>query len=198
MAENPEVPTPHNPVVEAPQPAAPAAPAEDVVTIPKKEFEDIKHKAEVSSQNFERAKKAEEKLADAEAELAILQTNNAASDDPAVVKLQTEIDSIKKGQAETAVKERYPVLKEVWSEFDNFRSDPENKGMNLATAAKAFLTEKGLLDPQRKGLEPAAPGNQRQPSYSGKMTAKEAEALMKTDFKKYRHLVKTGQLQIEG
>ena len=88
-----------------------------------------------------------------------------------------------------------PILKEKWDEFEEFRSDPDNKGMNLRTAAKAFLVENGLIDAPRKGLEKSTGGTKVIPS-SG-MTAQEAENLMKNDFKKYQELIKKGQLKIQ-
>src|SRR3990167_2737353 len=53
-----------------------------------------------------------------------------------------------------------PVLKEAWKDFEDFRADPENSGMGLKTAAKAFLAEKGLGEPKeaRKWLEKPSGG----------------------------------------
>ena len=89
---------------------------------------------------------------------------------------------------------KYPILKDKAGEFEEFRSDSENKGMNLATAAKAFLVEKGLLEsePIRKGLEKPTGGGQvkPEPGYS----ADEIRDMMKNDWRKYEKLLKEGKI----
>src|SRR3990167_10014846 len=89
----------------------------------------------------------------------------------------------------------HPVLQEKWSEFEEFRADPDNKGMNLRTAAKAYLIENGLLDVPRKGLEKPT-GGPRVPQTSG-MTADDVKILRTTNFKKYQEMLAKGQIKIE-
>lgn len=181
MQDELEVQEPQNtPEVEAPN--------ADVVTVPKKEFEDMKHRADVSSQNYERLKKAELELAKS------LQTNNVPSSDEDVSKLKAEIAQIKAKQAKSDVLEANPQLKEVWSEFEKFHSDPENSGMNLKTAAKSFLVEKGLLEPQRKGLEKPT-GGTRTPISSG-MSVEEVKNLRETNYRKYSEMLRKGQISV--
>lgn len=181
----------NQPEVQEPQKTPEAeAPKADVVTLSKKEFEDISHRADVSSQNFERLKKAEEEL---EALRSNLVTNDVPSEDD-VGKLKAEIADIKARQAKSDVLETHPQLKEVWSEFEKFRSDPDNNGMNLKTAAKAFLVEKGLLEPQRKGLEKPT-GGTRVPISSG-MSNEDIKNLRETNYRKYIDMLKKGQLSI--
>lgn len=109
--------------------------------------------------------------------------------------LEASLDEIRSESAKKDVLIANPILKEKWNEFEEFRSDPENKGMNLRTAAKAFLVENGLMDVPRKGLEKPT-GGTKVPLSTG-MTAQEAENLMKTDFKKYQDLIRKGQLKIQ-
>ena len=89
---------------------------------------------------------------------------------------------------------KYPILKDKAGEFEEFRSDSENKGMNLATAAKAFLVEKGLLEsePIRKGLEKPTGGGQTipEPTYS----VEEVRDMMENDYPRYEKLVKDGKI----
>ena|SRR3990167_9679004 len=110
--------------------------------------------------------------------------------------LETSLDELRSESAKKDVLIANPILKEKWNEFEEFRSDPENKGMNLRTAAKAFLVENGLIDVPRKGLEKPT-GGTKTPLPSGTMTAQEAENLMKNDFKKYQELIRKGQLKIQ-
>jgi len=88
----------------------------------------------------------------------------------------------------------HPVLKEKWEEFETFRADPENKGMNLRTAVKAFLVENDLFDPVRKGLEQPT-GGARTP-VSTKMTGEEIKTLRETNYKLYEKKLKAGEIVI--
>ena len=87
----------------------------------------------------------------------------------------------------------YPVLQEKWAEFEKFTSDPENTGMPLRTAAKAYLVENGLLDRRRPGLENPT-GGERQPS-NQKMSAEDIKVLRETNFKKYQELLSKGLIE---
>lgn len=172
------------------------APADDVITVPKAEFDDLKHRAEVSSQNFERAKKAESRVDELSTEIDRL-SEQVPSEfrDERVGTLQAEIAEIRQEQQVTKVQEKYPQLKDVWADFESFRADPENKGMNLNTAAKAFMAEKGLTPGQpRKGLENPT-GGDRTPITSG-MTPDEVKNLRETDYKKYAEMLRKGQIKL--
>lgn len=157
------------------------------------ELEDLKHKAEVSSQNFERAKKAEGRVEKLETQLA---DNEVLPefDDAEVGKLKDDVSELKAELGKSKVLERYPDLKDLWNEFEEFRADPENKGMNLNTAAKAFRVEKGLLEPRREGLEKTTGG--KPVSVSSGMSVEEVTKLRNTDYKKYREMIKKGQIKI--
>ena len=88
----------------------------------------------------------------------------------------------------------YPILKEKWQEFESYRADPENKGMSLRTAAKAFLSENGLLDPVRKGLEKGS-GGPRIP-ISDKMSVEDIADLRKNNWPKYQDMLAKGLIKI--
>lgn len=163
------------------------------VSLSQQELEDLRHRAEVSSQNYERAKKAEQRLKELE-EARLLEVNVPSDEDDTVGKLKSEISEIKGKLTRSEVIESYPQLKEVWSDFEQFRSDPENKGMNMRTAAKAFLVDKGLLEPSRKGLEKPT-GGPRAPLSSG-MSSEDAKRLRETNYKKYLEMVKKGQIKV--
>ena len=92
--------------------------------------------------------------------------------------------------------ESHPQLKELWSDFEEFRSDPDNKGMNMKTSAKAFLVEKGILEPQRKGLEKPT-GGPRAPVSTG-MTTEDIKNLRETNFKKYEEMLAKGQIKFSS
>lgn len=183
-----------DPIVEggAPQtPATETAPEVTVVTVPKDEWEATKHKADVSSQNFERLKKLEEELETLKSQPLDI---NSPTPDPRIGQLETTVNELKSTLQERDLKERHPVLKDVWPDFEKFRQDPENKGMNLNTAAKAFLTEKGLLEGKRPGLEKPTGGTPA--SIKTGMTSEEAEKLRKTDYRKYTSMLEKGLIVI--
>lgn len=168
------------------------------------EIADWKRKAEVSSQNFERAKKAEEEkkaLAAKVAELEALQNTDLEFLDPndPVQKRLKEVDAklaqLEEREQLADVHSKYPALKDKREEFDAYRQDyPLTK---LEVVAKLFLTENGLLDEptKRKGLEKAG-GGQRTTPQAGKFTAEDAKRLRETNFKEYMKLVRAGKLQI--
>ena len=161
------------------------------VTISQTELDDLKHKAEVSSQNFERAKKAETALKEKELPEVNL---NLEYEDESVKKLASELSEIKEKLAKSEVLEKYPQIKEVWEEFENFRNDEENKGMNINTAAKAFLVEKELLKPTRIGLEKPT-GGQRVPISTG-MSSEDVKKLRETNYRKYLDMLSKDQIKI--
>lgn len=181
------VPEPQNTPEGAGTPVTP-----ETVSLTKEELDDLTHRAEVSSQNFERLKKAEE-----EAEKLRLQLEaNAVPLDPdteRVGKLETTVEDLKSKLLKSEVLESYPILKDKWSDLEEFRSIPDNKGLNLRTAAKAFLVEKGLLEPQRPGLERQT-GGPRAPVASG-MSAEDVMQLRTTNYKKYSDMIRKGQIK---
>lgn len=136
-----------------------------------------------------------------ENELEILKTpvsSDVFSDEGKVLQKHIEeqeekIKSILQENAKKDVIIANPILKEKWGEFEAFHNDPENKGMNLRTAAKAFLLENGLLEPTRKGLEKTT-GGPRIPVAQG-MSAEDIRILRETNFKKYQEMLEKGQLK---
>lgn len=185
------------PTIEALEPQNPpgvAEPKPSEITISQIELDELKHKAGVSSQNFERLKKAEAEKADLQAQL---DTYIVPSDpeDQRIDKLASELSDVKAKLSKSEVLEAHPRLKEMWSELEQFRNEPDNLGMNLKTAAKAFLIEKGLLEPMRKGLEKPTGGSPA-PVSSG-MSAEDVSNLRQTNYKKYREMIKKGQIQIQ-
>ena len=168
------------------------------VEVTEEELADLRHKAEVSSQNFERAKKAETKLAELEISKNEETSPEVFSDEGKVLQKQIEessrkIEELTRENAKKDVLMAHPILREKWEEFEKFRSDPENKGMNLKTAAKAFLTESGLLDAPRKGLEKPTGGARTQPSPG--MSIEEIKDLRENNWPKYLEMVKKGQIK---
>jgi hypothetical protein len=108
--------------------------------------------------------------------------------------LKSELSEVKEELTKKDVFISYPVLKDKWEEFEQFRSNPENKGMSLKTSAKAFLVENGFLSPTRKGLEKSTGGDKTAP-VSG-MTAEDVKNLRTTDYKKYQQLLMEGKIKI--
>lgn len=112
-----------------------------------------------------------------------------------ISQLQSELGEIRQDSAKKDLQIAHPELKDKWTEFEEFRTLPDNKGMSLRTAAKAYLVENGMFDTQRKGLEKPT-GGVRTPLTSG-MNAQDVENLRKNDFRKYEKLLMEGKLKIE-
>lgn len=192
MAEIAEGGAPHNP---APVPT-PTPDGSDKVVLSKEEHAELKRIADASSQNFERLKAEREKREAAERELETLKGNSVPSsfDDDKVGQLADDVAEMKRKEAKREVIDAHPELKDLWSEFETFREQPDNKGMNMKTAAKSFLIEKGLMQAPRKGLENPT-GGDRTPIASG-MSADEVKRLRETDYKKYSEMLRKGQITV--
>lgn len=173
---------------------------------PEVDVDDLKRKAEASSQNYERAKKAEDKVKALSLEKEKLEAKLASSgediygdtDDELksqIADLNAKLLSMEEERQKDAVLGKYPILKDKYEEFDTYRE--ENKGMSYETAAKAYLVENDLMgQKQRKGLEKAGGGKRTAPS-SGKLSADDAARLRSTDFEGYRKALKEGRIEIE-
>ena len=155
----------------------------------------------------EKRRLAEEKAKLVEEELDTIKSSvpseqEAWSDEGKVLEnkiksLTSELSEVKGELTKKDILIANPMLKDMWQEFEDFRDDPENKGMNVRTAAKAFLTEKGLLEPKRKGLEASTSGPKATPSY-GTMTSDEVKHLRENNFRKYQDMLKKDQIKISG
>lgn len=144
-----------------------------------------------------------QKRKDLELELEVLKNAPASSDvfseeGKALQKLirdsDAKIEALTLDNQKKEVLITHPILTEKWEDFEKFRSDPENQGMSLKTAAKAFLVENGLLDQRRKGLEQPT-GGERQPT-STKMSPEDIKILRETNFKEYTKLLEKGLIEV--
>jgi hypothetical protein len=137
-----------------------------------------------------------------EEELALLKTSVSSdvfSDEGKVLQQRikdqdSKIESILQDNAKKDILILHPIMREKWEEFETFRNNPENKGMNLRTATKAFLLENGLYEPTRKGLEKTT-GGQRVPTNQG-MSVEDIKALRETNFRKYQDMLEKGLLKV--
>jgi len=163
-------------------------------TVSPEDLEELKKKADVSSQNFERAKKAEARVK----ELELSDTNDSSSEfeDEDVSKLKNDVTALQSELGQSKLTKKYPQLEETWEDFEKYHQDPENAGMKLETAAKAFLVDKDLLGTRRKGLEKATGGN-KAPQTTG-MSLEDIENVRKNDGPKYREMLKKGQIKFKG
>lgn len=165
------------------------------------ELNELKRRAEVSSQNYERAKKAEAKEKALLEEIELLKTQGSYvgfGDDQLSAKV-AEIEQKLKAQEERVhldgVLAKYPVLADKREAFDAYRADyPVEK---LDVVAKLFLAENDLLtaQPARKGLEPAR-GGRRTPPDNGKMSSEDVKRLRTENYKEYMKLLRSGKLNI--
>lgn len=172
-------------------------------TLTPEQIADLKNRANVSSQNFERAKKAEEdkKLLQEkvqELESQLVTTEYADPDDVVQTKLaelSAKLAKIEEDKQIDSIVSKYPVLKDKMSEFELYRQ--EYPATKLESVAKLYLSENDLLNetPKRKGLEKAGGGQRVAPS-NGKMTSEDVKRLRETNFKEYKTLLKSGRLDI--
>lgn len=110
-----------------------------------------------------------------------------------VTPLQQTVVSLQDELALKDVQAQFPMLKELSGEFDEFRKDyPRHK---LANVAKLFLSEKGLIDTPRQGLEKPTGGDRTPPSTG--MTSEEIKTLRTTNWPKYQDMLRKGLIKVE-
>lgn len=106
--------------------------------------------------------------------------------------LEAKLEQLEVEKVIAQVHSKFPVLKELSAEFDEFRKEyPRHKMENVA---KLFLTEKGLLEAPRKGLE-SPTGGQRGPS-EPQMTKEDVKHLRETNFKLYKEKLNKGLIKV--
>lgn len=141
-----------------------------------------------------------DKVAELEEELNTLKSSvpseDVFSDEGKLLKkqistLEEKISTIEEEKNLQSLYNQYPLLRDKANEFVEYRK-AEHPRAKLESVAKLFLAENDLLEPKRKGLEKPT-GGTRTPQSTG-MTYDEAETLMKTDYRKYRQLLKEGKL----
>lgn len=113
--------------------------------------------------------------------------------DARISTLTAEISAVKEESQKKDIVTKFPVLQEKWEDFESYRA--QNEGMSLETAAKAFLVDNGLYGSRRPGLEKPT-GGDRVASPSKGITAEDAADLRKNNPRKYRELLRKGQLTI--
>lgn len=111
-----------------------------------------------------------------------------------ITEVKSELYSIKESKEKDNILATYPILKEKETEFDDYRALPENKGMSIATAAKAFLAENSLLPSHRRGLEKTTGGEKAVPKYG--MTTDEVKKLRESNYREYQKLLSEDKIKI--
>lgn len=106
--------------------------------------------------------------------------------------LQFQLKERDERESLNAVYAKYPLLRDKASEFNELRK--QYPLVEIESIAKLFISENGLLEPKRKGLERPT-GGDRNPAPSG-MSASDVENLRKNSPKKYRDMLKKGQIKI--
>lgn len=106
--------------------------------------------------------------------------------------LEAKLELLEEEKVIAQVRSTFPLLKEHSAEFDEFRKEyPRHKMENVA---KLFLTEKGLLEVPRKGLE-SPTGGQRSPA-EPQMTHDEVKNLRETNYKAYKDKLQKGLIKV--
>ena len=179
-------------------PAA-TAPVAETVTLTKAEADELKHKADVSSQNFERAKKAEEDLKALREQGLSAPSQEVWSDEGKLLAqrieaVERENAQLKEGRALEQIKAKYPILGERMAEFEQFKL--QYPSYNPENVAKLFLVENDLLnvEPKRKGLETPT-GGPRTSAPIG-MTLEDIDNLRQTNFPLYKAKLLSGEIKV--
>lgn len=128
-----------------------------------------------------------DKVARLELELEQAKNKNNPAPDEA---LRRDVESMKQDLAKREVLEANPILKDKWNDLEAFRALPDNQGLSIKTAAKAFIIENNLSDLSRVGLE-SKTGGDRQPVNTG-MTVEQAEELRKNNWRGYQDALQKG------
>ena len=140
-------------------------------------------------------KEAEDKLANITSTPPVLETY---TDEGKM--LEGQINSLK-GTIETLMEDKildalyvqHPVLKDLSEEFRAYKAGfPQAK---IEQVAKLFLSEKGMLEPIRKGLERPAGGGT--PIVSDKLTTEEVSDLRKNNHRKYLEYLMSGKIRLD-
>jgi|TARA_Y100000034_G_scaffold23679_1_gene27430 hypothetical protein len=177
---------------EAPQPV----PDQPVTDTPKEKPKEIK-----TPDNQLYAALAEERKLrkEAERERDQLKSSPAPTEEPPETDTsefvtRDEFNELKENQKMGEVLAKYPQIVDKWDEFEEYKEDPENKGMKLMTVAKAFVTEKGLTEAttKRVGLEKPTGGDK---TPTPKLTEADVKRLRETQPRKYEKLIKSGELK---
>ena len=135
----------------------------------------------------------ERELSSKESELADLRSSlPPEEEDPKFSALSKQVKELQEERELDSVIAQNPLLKELRSELQEFRTK-EHPRAKIASVAKVFLAEKGLLEPTRQGLERPT-GGDRTPAKTG-LTNDEVAELRKTNYRKYMELVKSGALK---
>lgn len=140
----------------------------------------------------EKKKLLEKQLADKEQELLEAREGTEGVSSAKVEKLQGQIDVLNETLSLRDIVDAQPLLKGHESEFNEFRK--AYPGVDMAAAARLFISEKGLAPATRKGLEPNG-GGPRVPLKEG-LSAEDVEDLRKNDHRKYSKLVREGKIKL--
>lgn len=175
-------------------PVAPVVTTEPTVTPPKGSQTPSENLYAALAEERRLRKEAEDKL---ESINTTIPSDDVYSDEgrllaERIAKLEAREKAIEEQRENELVIAKFPALKEVTEEFNEFQKDyPRHK---LENVAKIFLAEKGLLEPVRKGLE-SPTGGQRTPMTS-EMTPEDIKNLRETNYKKYKDLLGKGLINI--
>lgn len=110
-----------------------------------------------------------------------------------VAPLQQEINLLQEQIALRDLQTQYPILRETAPEFAEFRRS--YPGVKLEAAVKLFMSEKGLSQPPKPGLERPTSGD-RTPPKTG-MTLAELDDMRVNDARAYEAYIKNNPIPKE-
>lgn len=170
---------------------------EEQQEIAEEDLEELKRRADVSSQNFERAKKAEAEKKALQEKIAQLEAGYVQTDyqvDPQIAQLTERLNRIEEEKQLDSIRTQFPILSDKKDEFEEYRK--EFPGVAVDKVAKLFASENVQDAPQRKGLEKG--GTRKTPPASGKMSADDVKRLRTENYKEYSRRILAGTLEVES
>jgi hypothetical protein len=181
------------------QPEAQEEETPEVEALSPEEIAELRKRADVSSQNYERAKKAEAEKKELQRQLEEAQLNSdsfTTDDDTAreVKALKEKFAQLEEKALLDSVVQKYPAIADKRAEFDEYRMEyPTSK---LEVVAKLFLAERDISEetPKRKGLEKAG-GGKRTPPTQGH-TVDDITRLRTENYREYVKQLRQGKIKV--
>lgn len=181
-------PTAVDSVVETPEPAVVPPGAKTPPELLLKSLQEEREKNRKLEQDLLEARKASEKSG------SEVFSDEGKVLDGRIAQLSAEISAQKEGERIRAVQAVYPAIVDKADEFEAYRVLPENAGMPIETAAKAFVIENDLQEKPitRKGLEKETGGVREVPKVG--RTPEEVDKLRVDNFRQYSKELRAGTL----
>ena len=154
----------------------------------------LKEEREKRREDAEKIKLLEEELLKSSTSENVIFSDEGEYLKKQISSLSDKIRSIESDKDFQGITNQFPILKEKLDEFKTFQLDYPS--VKLEQVAKLFLSENGLFNKPRKGLEKPT-GGSKAPFTTG-MTADDIKTLRETNYKKYTEMLMKGLIKISS